>query len=95
MKRRRIKTLGGIGVNVCPKCGSSQIAVVDSRPRAGIVWRRRKCLECDGKYTTYEVSSDTYDSLMEARTFMDRAERIIKTIRKEKKNGRTFEDSVN
>lgn len=40
----------------CPFCGSSQIMVTNSRPTKGSsqIWRRRKCLNCDGVFTTYE-----------------------------------------
>jgi len=41
----------------CPSCGFRDSAVYDSRmrrdPRDG-VWRRRRCLDCDHRWTTYE-----------------------------------------
>ncbi len=41
----------------CPYCGSSQIMVTNSRPTFSNsqVWRRRKCLSCEGLFTTHEV----------------------------------------
>lgn len=88
-----MKNKRGIGregnVNVCPFCGSGQIAVVDSRPRGNTIWRRRKCLECEKKYTTYEVLSDTYTNILEMLSLVDNLEKIIKAVKGKKrgKNG--------
>ncbi len=40
----------------CPKCGAMQDKVVDSRPLkdGAAVRRRRECLSCSYRYTTYE-----------------------------------------
>ncbi len=38
----------------CPYCGGSGSRVVDSRPLDGGVRRRRKCLSCGARFTTYE-----------------------------------------
>ena len=40
----------------CPFCRSNQLMVVNSRPtqKDTQVWRRRKCLDCKGIFTTYE-----------------------------------------
>ncbi|VVM05456.1 Transcriptional repressor NrdR [Methylacidimicrobium cyclopophantes] len=40
----------------CPKCGKQKDRVVDSRPlRDGaVIRRRRKCLKCGARFTTYE-----------------------------------------
>ena len=40
----------------CPKCGSNQTKVINSRPRDDTVWRRRECLKCGHVYTTYEIT---------------------------------------
>ena len=42
----------------CPVCGKNQTKVVDSRPINGSVRRRRKCLICGHRFTTFEVISD-------------------------------------
>lgn len=42
----------------CPKC-SGKSEVSDSRPKDGTVRRRRKCLKCGHKYTSYEVDVST------------------------------------
>ena len=41
----------------CPSCGSVDIKVVDSRPveENNSIRRRRECLSCHGRFTTYEV----------------------------------------
>ena len=39
---------------LCPNCQKSETAVVDSRDDNKTVWRRRKCLSCDARFTTYE-----------------------------------------
>ena len=44
----------------CPECNSSETVVKDSRPaiRIGtiVTRRRRVCLQCTNRFTTYEVS---------------------------------------
>jgi len=41
----------------CPFCGYAESKVVDSRPapERGGIRRRRECLECGKRFTTYEV----------------------------------------
>ena len=41
----------------CPYCGSDDIKVVDSRPveENKSIRRRRECLACQARFTTYEV----------------------------------------
>lgn len=41
----------------CPSCGSDDIKVVDSRPveENNSIRRRRECLACHTRFTTYEV----------------------------------------
>ena len=40
----------------CPKCGYPESRVVDSRPtdEGGCIRRRRECLQCQHRFTTYE-----------------------------------------
>ena len=44
----------------CPWCGSSDTRVVDSRPDSerGMVRRRRECVGCTARWTTFEVDGD-------------------------------------
>ena len=40
----------------CPYCGVSESKVVDSRPAdEGSIRRRRECLQCERRFTTYET----------------------------------------
>ncbi|MCK4830326.1 hypothetical protein KA005_82170, partial [bacterium] len=50
----------------CPYCKSFNQYVTDSRPRSdNYTWRRRKCLECGYKFTTYEriAKSDVMEAI--------------------------------
>ena len=38
----------------CPYCGSQESTVIDSRGLDDVVRRRRKCLACNARFTTYE-----------------------------------------
>ncbi|MBK8093554.1 MAG: transcriptional repressor NrdR [Verrucomicrobiaceae bacterium] len=41
----------------CPKCGSSQDKVIDSREarEGSSIRRRRECMKCNFRFTTYEI----------------------------------------
>ncbi len=40
----------------CPVCGSSKSTVLDSRPSdASSIRRRRECVNCQKRFTTYEI----------------------------------------
>ncbi len=39
----------------CPFCGFNESKVVDSRPAEGSIRRRRECLACEKRFTTYET----------------------------------------
>ncbi|MBR7164938.1 MAG: transcriptional repressor NrdR [Clostridia bacterium] len=38
----------------CPACGYTESKVLDSRPADGSIRRRRECLNCQRRFTTYE-----------------------------------------
>ena len=38
----------------CPHCGSNKTRVLDSRVKRGAIRRRRQCLGCRQRFTTYE-----------------------------------------
>ncbi len=38
----------------CPFCGHTDSKVIDSRDSEGGIRRRRECLKCHGRFTTYE-----------------------------------------
>lgn len=39
----------------CPFCGFDDSKVTDSRPSDDKIRRRRECIKCKGRFTTYEV----------------------------------------
>ena len=39
----------------CPECGFDDSKVIDSRPTDGRIRRRRECLSCKFRFTTYEI----------------------------------------
>lgn len=39
----------------CPFCGFEETKVIDSRPTDEKIRRRRECLNCEKRFTTYEV----------------------------------------
>jgi len=39
----------------CPECGYEDSKVIDSRPTDGKIRRRRECLSCKCRFTTYEI----------------------------------------
>lgn len=38
----------------CPRCGTEQISVIDSRSDEGAIRRRRECDQCNFRFTTFE-----------------------------------------
>lgn len=38
----------------CPKCGSEESKVIESRDAGSAIRRRRECLDCSYRFTTYE-----------------------------------------
>lgn len=39
----------------CPECGCEESKVIDSRPTDNKVRRRRECIRCGTRFTTYEI----------------------------------------
>lgn len=39
----------------CPECGCEESKVIDSRPTENKVRRRRECINCGMRFTTYEI----------------------------------------
>ena len=46
----------------CEQCGNATTEVVDSRgnEKAKYIRRRRKCPNCDERFSTYEITADAY-----------------------------------
>lgn len=39
----------------CPECGCDESRVIDSRPTENKIRRRRECIRCSFRFTTYEI----------------------------------------
>lgn len=52
---------------VCEKCGVDALAVDDSRMIMGTRRRRKTCLECGHKTTTYEISKADFEMLLDCK----------------------------
>lgn len=39
----------------CPYCGSGDSKVIDSRPKDDTIKRRRECIKCGARFTTFEI----------------------------------------
>lgn len=52
----------------CPFCGHLQDKVVDSRQArdGGAIRRRRECLQCERRYTTYEQVEETFPFIIKS-----------------------------
>ena len=59
----------------CPKCGAGDLVIVETRPRHGIVRRRRRCIWCDHRFTTVEMPLDTYKE--EKRKMLERIANLV------------------
>lgn len=44
----------------CPKCGSENGVIVDSRPWKDITRRRRECYNCGERWSTREILAKDY-----------------------------------
>ena len=44
----------------CPRCKAYGLSITDSRPDGKTIRRRRKCLNCGYRFTTYEISAEDY-----------------------------------
>ena len=44
----------------CPRCNAMGLAAADSRPYQGTIRRRRKCLNCGYRFTTFEIREEDY-----------------------------------
>ena len=55
----------------CPRCNSYNLSCIESRPTGQKIRRRKKCLDCDYRMTTYEISSREYDVLKRYRELLE------------------------
>lgn len=47
----------------CPRCKAYGLSCKDSRPDGETIRRRRQCLNCGYRFTTYEISTEDYAKL--------------------------------
>ena len=55
----------------CPKCNSPNIKCFDSRPKESIVKRRKKCMDCDYRWNTIEITTDRHRELLEKEGWLE------------------------
>ena len=64
----------------CPKC-NGESKVIDSRDGETARRRRRECLSCKNRYSTYEIHAAEYDRLQVIRIDMGQIDAAIATLR--------------
>lgn len=64
----------------CPKC-NGESKVIDSRDGETARRRRRQCLRCKNRYSTYEIHSDEYDKLQVFKIDLGQLDAAIVTLR--------------
>lgn len=66
----------------CPKCGSNEVLVNDSRPKGklGHFYRRRQCQACWHRFTTIEMPLTEYNDILQADEHLQALKRIINEI---------------
>lgn len=47
----------------CPNCQSNNTQVRDSRPHPDGIFRRRRCLTCNHRFSTIEIKKDDYEDM--------------------------------
>lgn len=83
----------------CKNCGSPKTSVIDSRRSAAFrIRRRRKCSNCNHRFTTFEISAEEFalfdiDGAMIAKLQRD-AMRVTKTIEELTKQQKRKEENV-
>ncbi len=50
-------------IDVCDKCGGGNLVVHDTRTVNNIRMRRRRCIECNNRFTTYEIRKEDVEKL--------------------------------
>lgn len=46
----------------CPSCGSFDSGVIDTRGSNNAIRRRRRCVKCSWRFSTFETLEGTFDS---------------------------------
>lgn len=69
----------------CPKCGSTSLSCIDSRPINETIRRRRKCMKCGQRFSTYEIRTEDYYGLKIIETLLDDTLAFIEKIAEKRK----------
>lgn len=70
----------------CPFCDEEKTMVCDGRPRKNYFYRRRKCLNCKKRFSTYEIDDEKINEFI--RMIINRAKRFIPRRKRKKKRGK-------
>ena len=67
----------------CPFCGFLESKVIDSRPaeEGTTIRRRRECLACQKRFTTYEIEQELQSALEREVSTVDIGEMVMKRIK--------------
>lgn len=68
-----------VSVDICPKCGSYNITVIDTR-NIGYRKRLKKCLDCNNSYSTIEMLITEYNSLKDMKALMANVYKLFKMM---------------
>ena len=47
-------------IRICKNCGSKKFETVDSRGNSCSIRRRKKCINCGERFTTYEIDENDF-----------------------------------
>ena len=62
-------------------CGAHS-QVVDSRPRAGTVYRRRVCKKCGWRWATYEIDAEVNEVVLTMFKAIDKVDEVLSALYK-------------
>lgn len=72
-------------IRICKNCGSKKFETVDSRGNSCSIRRRKKCISCGERFTTYEIDENDFvylQNIMNERknimTFLEKTQETIK-----------------
>lgn len=61
----------------CGKCGSADLSIVDSRPAASSVRRRRRCNDCNFRFTTFEREVEPVENLVQVTAILSAIRKLF------------------
>ena len=81
LRKKKAENLNNI--LICENCGKQQITVCDSRVFMGTRRRRRNCNFCNHKSTTYEISNEDFERLLDEKKAFN-VENVIEQLKEER-----------